>query len=79
MAGAQADGMDGELKMTYIEEQLAVKIGETSDEVAHTECFDTEQRAEIYSILAALKLGTDAHRTQVKLLAKRLREKTADV
>lgn len=79
MAGAQADGTGGELKMTYIEEQLAVKIGETSNEVAHTECFDTEERAEVYSILEALKLGTEAHRTQVKLLAKRLRGKTADV
>jgi len=79
MTGAQADVTDGELKMTYIEEQLAVTIGETSDEVAHTECFDTEQLAEIYSILDALKLGTEAHRTQVKLLAKRLKEKTADV
>ena len=79
MAGAQAEGTGGELKMTYIEEQLAVKIGETSKEVAHTECFDTEERAEVYTILEALKLGTEAHRTQVKLLAKRLREKTADV
>ena len=48
-----------------LEDRLAATLDETSREVAHTECFDPEQRAEIYTILAILKADTNAHRETV--------------
>ena len=48
-----------------IEAQLAAKLAEAADEVAHTECFDQEQRAEIYTILQAMKADSEVHRQLV--------------
>lgn len=48
-----------------LEDRLAATLADTSREVAHTECFDPEQRAEIYTILGILKTDTNAHRETV--------------
>jgi len=80
MSGLQVDGAADEQGVARIEDQLASMLLRTSDEVARAECFDDEQRSEIYAILEALKLGTEAHRAQVKLLARQIDgKKTADV
>lgn len=58
------------LSATSTEERLKELLSETADEIAHTECFDTEQRAEVYSILEALKFNSETHKNMVHLLAK---------
>lgn len=44
-----------------MEEQLAQRLHQASKEIDHMDCFDDEQRAEIYTILKALKDDTRAH------------------
>ena len=45
-----------------IEQGLVDTVRAAAREVQHTECLDEEQRAEVYSILHALKNDTEAHR-----------------
>jgi hypothetical protein len=45
-----------------IEQGLVDTVRNAAREVQHTECLDDEQRAEVYSILRALKNDTEAHR-----------------
>ena len=52
-----------------VERQLAAALDAAADEVAHTECFDAEQRAEVYAILAALRNETHLHHDQAAALA----------
>ena len=56
-----------------IEHQLATALTDAADEIKHAECFDDEQRAEVYAILQALRDDTEAHRAMVDLLARQLR------
>jgi len=55
--------------MLNVEKQLAATLTEASDEIAHTECLDCEQRAEVYTIIQALKSDTKNHHELVELLA----------
>ena len=55
-----------------VESKIAESLSETADELAHTECFDQEQRAEIYAILQAIKTDTENHHRTVQLLAKKM-------
>lgn len=48
--------------MARIEQGLVETVKAAAWEVQHTECLDDEQRAEVYSILHALKNDTEAHR-----------------
>ena len=48
--------------MARAEEELAAQLVATADEIAHAECFDPEQRAEVYTILRAIQTDTEAHR-----------------
>ena len=43
------------------EEKLAISLGTTKRELAHAECFDDEQRAEVYTILETLESDGNAH------------------
>ncbi len=53
----------GELSaVANVENNLAISLTETAGEVARTECFDNEQRAEVYAILDAMKSDSEAHR-----------------
>ena len=42
-------------RMAGLEDDLAAAIEQAADQIAHAECFDIEQRAEVYSILHALQ------------------------
>jgi len=59
-----------------MEARLADKLSEAADEVAHTECFDQEQRAEIYTILQAMKADAEAHRN---IVGRWVNERTGEV
>ncbi len=54
--------------MLNVEKQLAMSLTEASEEIAHTECLDNEQRAEVYTIIQALTADTKNHRELVELL-----------
>jgi hypothetical protein len=56
--------------MRRLEEQLASMLQETATEVAHTDCLDDEQRAEIYTILSALQADSEMHRGMMNVLAR---------
>lgn len=57
--------------LSAVEEQLASALSATSQEIAHAECFDAEQRAEVYAILQALQADTEMHRAILKVLLRR--------
>jgi len=59
-----------------IEQDLVDTVRAAAREVRHTECLDEEQRAEVYSILHALKNDTEAHR---KIVGKWVNDKTGEV
>lgn len=61
-----------------MEDRIRASLMETSDDVAHSECFDAEQRAEVYTILKALTDNTETHSAMVKLLAHNLRGHSND-
>ena len=78
MTGNHSSGQVDVSTMVNIENQLAASLTEASDEIAHTECLDEEQRAEVYTILQALKADTTSHRTLVELLVRKARGKSAN-
>jgi hypothetical protein len=57
-----------------IETRLADHLNSTAVEVAHVECFDPEQRAEVYAILGALQSDTRAHKKAIQFISTRLSE-----
>ena len=61
-----------------LENQLKVALLSAADEVAHSECFDDEQRSEVYSILHALTSDADRHRQWVTLWADQTRKEAPD-
>jgi hypothetical protein len=48
-----------------IEQQLALELSIAAKAVDHMDCFDAEQRSEIYTILQTLRHDTAAHCTLV--------------
>jgi len=75
----QCTPSDGASVAMAVERGLAETLARTAQQVQHAECFDQEQRAEIYAILQALKTDTEAHRIVAEFLARRLRGKTPNV
>ncbi len=61
-----------------LEDQLRATLAATADEVAHAECFDEEQRAEVYSILHALKSDSERHLRWVGQWAGQAKKEVAD-
>jgi len=61
-----------------VEEQLAATLMATSEEIAHSDCLDVEERAEVYTIVQAILADTHVHRRTIELLAGRLKEGGAD-
>jgi len=57
-----------------VEGALADTLHAASDEVAHSECLDEEDRSEIYAILHAISGETAAHRQAVEQLTRRFAE-----
>ncbi|MBN1555962.1 MAG: hypothetical protein JXA11_14555 [Phycisphaerae bacterium] len=54
------------------ESRIGAVLAQTSEELAHAECFDQEQRAEIYAILQAIQTDTINHRRIAEQLAGKL-------
>jgi hypothetical protein len=52
-------------KAIRLEEALSDALSRTAAEVAHAECLDQEQRAEVYTILETLQADTQSHRLVV--------------
>lgn len=52
---------DVSAKVVSLERKAAVVLDETAEDLAHAECFDPEQRSELYTILEALKADSQAH------------------
>jgi len=75
MSGQSGGAGRGPANLGSMEERLGAILLRTADEVAHSECFDCEQRAEVYTILETLKANTETHRAMVKLLNRRIRER----
>lgn len=70
---------DGDFaRYVSVESKIVESLSETADELAHSECFDQEQRAEIYAILQAIKTDTENHRKTVQLLARKMNEDIPD-
>ena len=69
MTGALSDSSVGIEEIARLEDELNDCILDTEIELSHCECFDDEQRSEVYAILKALKDYTEAHRLTVKSLA----------
>jgi hypothetical protein len=59
--------------MTSLEKGLAVTLTQTSKEIAHSECLDIEQRAEVYSIIEAIRANSQTHQAVVRQLAEKLK------
>jgi len=64
--------------LASVETQLAATLRATSEEIAHSECLDVEDRAEVYTILEAILADTNVHRETIELLAHQLAEGPAD-
>ena len=52
-------------KAICLEEELSAALKRTAEEMAHAECLDEEQRAEVYTILETLRSDTRTHRQVV--------------
>lgn len=69
------DGVQGEVQLLAgVENQFAATLTATSDQIAHSECLDVEERSEVYTILKAIQADTKLHRETLDLLAHRLEE-----
>jgi len=64
----------GVTEVASLENGLAATLTETSQQVARSECLDDEQRAEVYTILEALKTNSRLHQAMVKQLARKYKE-----
>ena len=62
LAGSYVPDMSN---MAEVEKQLAAVLGKSVDELNRTECFDMEQRSEIYTILTTLKAETQTHQETI--------------
>ena len=77
---SESDGafVSGTAKAARMEKQLAAFLEETSEELGYAECFDSEQRAELYTILQALISDTAEHQRVLGQWVSDRREGPAD-
>ena len=68
----------GKPQLTSAESKIADSLASAADELAHSECFDHEQRAEIYAILGAIKTDTENHRQVIELVADKTAKGVGD-
>ncbi|MCL2700122.1 MAG: hypothetical protein FWE88_00340 [Phycisphaerae bacterium] len=61
MTTAQTSQPSDLAALAKLEEHLADQLAKIQYELDHTDCFDPEQRAEIYTIVQALREDTQAH------------------
>jgi len=57
-----------------VEAGIVQALSDSADELAHSECFDQEQRAELYTILESIKADTANHQKMIDLLAAKLQQ-----
>jgi hypothetical protein len=79
MSGMETRAEPNVANLASMEARIAATLSDTADELAHAECFDQEQRAEIYAILQAIRNDTSNHRALVDLLAAKLDQGAKDV
>jgi hypothetical protein len=73
------DGVQGEVQLLAgVENQFAATLTATSDQIAHSECLDVEERSEVYTILKAIQADTKLHRETLEMLAHRFAGDAAD-
>lgn len=58
-------------QLAGMEQQLSSTLKQMSGQVARLENLDQEQRAEVYAILRAIQMDTEAHQAAAGLLAKK--------
>ena len=78
MAEANSQFYQGNPQLTNVESDIANSLLSTTEELAHTECFDQEQRAEIYAILGAIKTDTENHRQMIELVGDKIAKGVGD-
>jgi hypothetical protein len=69
MSGLQA----GFARMANLEEGLAATLMRTSEDIAHVESLDAEQRSEVYAIIEAIRTNSRLHLATVAKLAGRIK------
>jgi hypothetical protein len=69
MSGLQA----GIAEMATLQEGLAATLLRTSDDIAHVESLDAEQRSEVYAILEAIRTNSQLHLATVARLARKIK------
>ena len=62
-----------------LEADLAAVLGETIDDIEHVECFDAEQRAEVYTILTAMLTDAAKHGSVLEAWVQQILQEKADV
>lgn len=65
-------------RMMSLENGLAVTVRKAADDVARAECFDAEQRSEVYAILEAIRSNSMAHSIKVRQLTERIKAGDCD-
>ena len=65
MAGTFGQYQSDVASVALIEEQIVCGLSLTASTIAHMDCFDAEERSEIYTILQALREDTVAHQTML--------------
>ena len=78
MTGIEGAGFQDMTAIAGIENQVASTLVRASGEIARSECFDLEQRAEIYAILEALKADSEVHRALIASLQRKLGPQVPD-
>lgn len=64
--------------LSSLEDEMAAQLVRAADEMAHMEWDDDECRAEVYTIVEALKADGRAHRKMIDLVAHRLKGSPVD-
>jgi len=68
--------LSGMSAITGLEDQIAAALAATASAVAKAECFDAEERSEIYAILGTIKADSEAHRS---LVGRWINDRTGEV
>jgi len=72
-------GIRGSLRaVAGMQSRFAATLTATSDEIAHSDCLDEEDRSEIYAILKAITGDAEMHRRTVETLSDRIAKGGAD-
>ena len=78
MAEADSQSYQGKSQLTSAESKIADSLATAAEELSRSECFDNEQRAEIYAILGAIKTDSENHRQMIKLVSDKAAKGAVD-